>query len=199
MATSRSQRADQILQAALRLFAEKGLHESSMDELVVESGLSKGSLYWHFESKDEIVLAVLARLFDGELYHLEALVEAKDSAVDRLRALALLTVEELGSQESVLPILLEFYALAARRPQARQVIAEYLQRYRDLLNQIIVQGQERGELRAGDSQAAATAILAAFEGLMMHWALDPVSLDLDAEVAAVMELFLRGLASHSGA
>ncbi|MDX1599965.1 MAG: helix-turn-helix domain-containing protein, partial [Anaerolineales bacterium] len=56
---SKPDRVDQILDAALRLFAREGFHAASMDDLVAESGLSKGSLYWYFESKDDIVFGVL--------------------------------------------------------------------------------------------------------------------------------------------
>ncbi|MFN2235991.1 MAG: TetR/AcrR family transcriptional regulator, partial [Anaerolineales bacterium] len=46
------QRKDQILDAAATVFAKKGVHESRMDDIVEKSGLSKGSLYWYFKSKD---------------------------------------------------------------------------------------------------------------------------------------------------
>ena len=55
------ERRAQILEAALQCFASKGFHTATMDDLVRASGLSKGSLYWHFESKEQVFLA----LFDA--------------------------------------------------------------------------------------------------------------------------------------
>ncbi|MEE8474443.1 MAG: helix-turn-helix domain-containing protein, partial [Myxococcota bacterium] len=55
------------MRAALHCFAGKGFHAATMDDLVRAAGLSKGSLYWHFDSKEEVFLA----LFDAfalELY-----------------------------------------------------------------------------------------------------------------------------------
>lgn len=198
MAESRSGRIDQILDAALRLFAQQGVHSTSMDDLVAESGLSKGSLYWHFDSKDDIILAVLKRLFDRELFHLEALIEADEPAHDRLRALALLTADEIGSQQELLPVIFEFYSLAARRPEARRTIRAYLARYRLLISQLIAAGQSRGDLRPGDTQETATTILAAFEGLMMLWALDPDAIDLEQGLSGAMEVILQGLVVQRG-
>ena len=57
------ERKDQILDAASEVFAEKGLHESRMDDIVAKSGLSKGALYWYFKSKDDILISIFDRMF----------------------------------------------------------------------------------------------------------------------------------------
>lgn len=194
MAESRSVRVDQILDGALRLFARNGFHQTSMDELVAATGLSKGSLYWYFDSKDDIILAVLERVFDRELYHLEALLDQDSPVPDRLRALALLSAEEMASFEGLLPVVFEFYSLAGRREEVREVLGSYLGRYRDRLSQLIAQGQERRELRPGPGTAIATVIISLFEGLMVLWALDPDSVDWQVDPARGMDLILQGLA-----
>lgn len=196
MAETRPDRIDQILEAAVRLFAEQGYHSTSMDDLVAESGLSKGSLYWHFDSKDDIILAVLERVFDRELYHLEALLDAEGPAADRLRALALLTADDIASQRKLLALVFESYSLTARRPAAGQAIRDYLARYQRLLSQMISAGQEQGDLRPGDSSAMATAIIASFEGLLMLWALEPEGIDLRSQVSGTMEIILRGITAE---
>lgn len=193
---SRPERVDQILDAALRLFAEKGFHNTRMDDLVDETGLSKGSLYWYFDSKDEIILAVLKRLFDLEFYQMEALLDQDGSAVDRLRALALLTGEEMAALEPMLSIVFEFYSLAGRRPDVRQVLGEYLARYRDGLTRLIEQGQERSEVRPGPPGETAMSIIAVFEGLLVLWALDPASMDWQVQPARALDLLLQGIAAE---
>ena len=50
-----NERRAQILQAAATVFARSGVNGARMDDIVAESGLSKGSLYWYFDSKQEIV------------------------------------------------------------------------------------------------------------------------------------------------
>ena len=57
-------RRAQILDAAQACFSRKGYHGATMDDVVRLSGLSKGSLYWHFESKDEVLLALFDRYVD---------------------------------------------------------------------------------------------------------------------------------------
>lgn len=68
----REARQEQILDAALRCFAEKGFHRSSMADIVAEAGLSPGAIYLQFESKQHIAVAVARRALGGrrdELQH----------------------------------------------------------------------------------------------------------------------------------
>jgi AcrR family transcriptional regulator len=57
-------RRDQIIAAAMRLFAQKGYHATSMQEIAENSGLAKGSLYNYFKSKDEIAMSIFSYYYD---------------------------------------------------------------------------------------------------------------------------------------
>ncbi|MFB3114561.1 MAG: TetR/AcrR family transcriptional regulator, partial [Nitrospirales bacterium] len=55
---------DQLIQTAVKLFAKNGFHATGVDTIAAESGVTKRTLYAHFRSKDELVLAAL-RQYDG--------------------------------------------------------------------------------------------------------------------------------------
>lgn len=55
---------EQLIQAALELFAKNGIHATGVDSIVAQSGVTKKTLYAHFRTKEELVLAVL-RHYDG--------------------------------------------------------------------------------------------------------------------------------------
>ena len=61
------ERKNQILDAAMNIFAKMGFHKARMDDVAQESGLSKGALYWYFKSKDAIIAAILERLYNMAL------------------------------------------------------------------------------------------------------------------------------------
>src|SRR5947209_20386256 len=77
-------RRNQILDAATKVFVRQGFQHARMDDIVEESGLSKGTLYWYFKSKEDIINAILRRLFTGDLKHLESLLLAEGTASERL-------------------------------------------------------------------------------------------------------------------
>ena len=55
---------DEILKAAIHLFASRGFHETSMSEVAREAKVSKALIFWHFKTKEELFLAVLNRLLE---------------------------------------------------------------------------------------------------------------------------------------
>jgi AcrR family transcriptional regulator len=80
------ERRSQILEAALKVFARLGLDKARMDDIVSESGLSKGAIYWYFKSKDEIIAAILDSLFNREMQELETLNAREGPVYERLLA-----------------------------------------------------------------------------------------------------------------
>ena len=79
-------REDAILDAATRILAGKGFDLMTMDDVALEVGISKPSLYKHFKSKEDLVGEALIRLIDGALEYLEQL-PGDLTGLARLRAL----------------------------------------------------------------------------------------------------------------
>ena len=67
------QRKAQILNAAESIFTKKGFYEARMDDIAEETGLSKGAVYLYFKSKNDLIIAILDRLFQNKFKQLENL------------------------------------------------------------------------------------------------------------------------------
>ena len=78
------ERKSQILDAAMETFSKRGFYKARMSDIAESSGLSKGSLYWYFESKDSIILALLERIFEPEIIDLRNLLNDSRPVVERL-------------------------------------------------------------------------------------------------------------------
>lgn len=187
------ERRSQILEAAEKVFSERGFDRARMDDIVEESGLSKGALYWYYKSKDALIHALLDRLFGGELKRAEALVEAGGSASERIEAFLALVVREIRRFEPLMPLAYEYFSLAARSKPARRHLTSYYHRYLELLAELIRQGIEAGEFRQIDPQAAALAASGMFEGITLYWFLDPSSVDWDQMERIGLSLILVGM------
>ena len=83
------ERREAILDAAARVFSDKGLLAATMDEIAAEVELSKGALYLYFKNKDELFLAHAARTLRGLGDQLEQELGQERSGIDSLRALLL--------------------------------------------------------------------------------------------------------------
>src|SRR5260221_11591312 len=71
------ERKQQILDAAIAVFARLGFRAARMDDVAEQAGLSKGALYLYYKSKAAIIAAQLQHLFSQEFNHLQSLVESE--------------------------------------------------------------------------------------------------------------------------
>ncbi|NNL67856.1 MAG: TetR/AcrR family transcriptional regulator [Myxococcales bacterium] len=164
------ERRAQILDAALRCFGEKGYHASRMDDLVRASGLSKGSLYWHFESKEDVFLA-LFDAFEAELFAAwEEEAEHAASALSLLRREGEIVLERMASQRTLVAAWMEFLI----HPAARARLRLTYERTRARLVARLARGVETGELRDDLSLDDIAALFTgALEGLVLQAFVDP--------------------------
>jgi AcrR family transcriptional regulator len=86
-----AERRTQIIEAALACFTRKGYNNTTMDDIVAESGLSKGSLYWYFKSKDELFEAAMLSVFMDVGEQAFTAMEECSTTADQLRAMAQVT------------------------------------------------------------------------------------------------------------
>ncbi len=189
----KQERRKQILDAAETVFTKHGMDRARMDDIVHESGLSKGSLYWYFKSKDAIIQALLDRVFIDEMLEAEALIYAQGSSSERLRIFIANVVQEYKRFEKMLPLAYEFVALAARSKVIRQVIVGYFERYTAILAEIVRQGVENGEFRPCDPEDIALSVIALYEGMAMLWFIDRELVDWDRIGDVPIEIILAGL------
>ena len=186
-------RRNQILDAATKVFVQLGFQRARMDVIVEESGLSKGTLYWYFKSKEDIINAILRRLFTGELENLESLLDAEGTASDRLMQLTHNRVNGLKRMSSLVPIIFEFYAVAVHQQWVQQFIGEYFKHFRTLLEDLIQQGIKRGEFRPVNATKAAISFASLYEGFTIHWLMDPQTVQWEILSENSIPMLLDGL------
>ena len=184
-----------ILNTALAVFAEKGFAKASMNDIVRASGLSKGGVYWHFKSKDDLIAAIFDQFFVEQLALLDVMLAGEGTAVAKLTQLATMTGQSVAAMASQFPTPLEFYALASREEGLATTLQTHFQSYETKITTLVDQGIAHGEFRSVDSQATAKTIIALFEGMLLIWAIAPEMMNLETQVETAVQLLLQGLQS----
>jgi AcrR family transcriptional regulator len=120
---------DELLTAALGVFARRGYREARVDEIAVEAGYSKGALYWHFSGKEELLMALLEERIDAPMRDRVALLASgppeRDMSVEATREFA----RQLSEAREALLLEREYWSLAIRDPALR---ARYVERQTEL-------------------------------------------------------------------
>ncbi len=188
------ERTEQIIEAALKVFAEHGVEKARMEDIGAAAGLSKATLYLYFKTKDALIGVILRRLFAYMLRGFRSLDTEDGSAQERLRYFATQLVDELRRMRPLLPLLYEFYAMGLRKSAAREVLGEFVAEFISTLAPVIERGVANGELRAVDAEKAAISLGAMLEGTLLLWAFAPERVQLETQVMYGMELFIRSIA-----
>jgi AcrR family transcriptional regulator len=184
---------DQILDAAAKVFAEKGYSGTRMDDVVAEAHLSKGTVYWHYKSKDGLLNAVMRRFLSMELRRLDDVTAGGESMADGLTAFVRHAMATLRRMGPLMALMLELYAIALRKEWAKKILREYYAEFRVVLCRIVQEGIERGEFRRVDPEDTAIALTGLFEGIILIWVIDGKVVDLERHANTALHLLLDGL------
>src|SRR2546430_9173343 len=115
---------DGLLAAALRVFARRGYREAGVDEIAAEAGYSKGALYWHFSSKDALLVAIVEERIDTPMRELVELLESappdRDMSLEATREFA----RQLNEDREAMLVEREYWSLAIRDPELRTAYAK---------------------------------------------------------------------------
>ena len=114
-----------LLDAAAALIAERGYHGTTVNDVVAASGLSKGTFYWHFKSKEDLLLAVLEERIDRPLIELIARLRSAAADEDMAPEASRLFLELVAPGREAVLLDHEYRALAMRD---RRVRRRYLKR-----------------------------------------------------------------------
>ncbi len=177
-----------IVSAAWRLFYEQGYDNTTVDEIIELSGTSKGSFYHYFEGKDAL-LSSLSFLFD-EKY--EELIPALPPEQDSFDTLLYLNQELFSLIENnvSLELLAQLFSTQLVTKGEKHLL-DHSRTYYKLLRQIVLRGQERGELRDDLSANEITKLYALCErALMYDWCICNGEYSLKGYAKTVMPMLL---------
>jgi AcrR family transcriptional regulator len=171
-------RRTQILNAAVRCFARRGYYETTIEELVAETGLSRGALYLYFPSKEAIYLAISERWGCGLEEAIRARLTPDLSPAATLQLLIEVTGEHVRAETDACRILMEGWNLERQIPalaeRARRGHERGMAAFGDLLRAGIAAGEFRADLEV---ETQVLLLQASLHGLMVQWHRWPGSVD----------------------
>lgn len=189
---SNKDKLEQLFEAATERFGENGYSETTMESIAGEAGVSKGTLYYYFDSKEELFLELLLNWLE-EFERLWEDGDFEDSPVEELIHLHTAMIKTVEETASLGRLMLEFWANASRKKKLEKILNETLKEYRTKTAEIIQKGKEEGIFQDVNSWAASSALVAAYDGLWFHWLLDPEAFALKEAGDELVVNFIRGL------
>ena len=144
-----------IFETSMKLFAEKGYDATSIEEITATVGVAKGTLYYHFASKEEI----FNFLIEEGIKLLQISVDIKTAKhsnyIDKIKAIVLIQIKIVAKYENIITIILsQFWGTEQRNKKCQNLVYEYIGQ----IEKIVQEGIEKGEIKEGDTRAIASEI-----------------------------------------
>lgn len=189
-----AERKDLILNTAEDVFSERGFDEARMDDIAERAGLSKGAIYWYFKKKDDIIAALLDRVFRRSINAMRTLACEDAPVLARLTAVGQQISRDYQAMTHLMPVALEFYAIALRQRKVRKHLAGMYAEIIAILIPLIEEGIQKDELNpALDPLQTATAVVSMYEGLGLVWSISPRMVNWKTLGPETMITFINGL------
>lgn len=187
---------ERIIDASINLFLAKGYVGATTKELAEKAGVAKGTLYWHFKSKDEILEKVLDR-FSEEMYDVafKKVEETDGGFLDKFKVLYRYITEFARDKKELLLVSNTVLGeLAGTGSVAEEKIKRIQMRAQGFFKMLIEEGQREGVVKRGlDADIQAHIIIASFIGMHLQWCLHGDSFDAASYARAYRETILGGL------
>ena len=188
---ARAARREQIIAAGLACFARSGYHAATMADVAAQAGVSKGTPYLYFASKEALFLALHEEWDCGAGQRVDAAIASLPDGDRRsprrvLHAVATAIAAHVAAEPETCRVLMEARALAAHEPAIATAVRAADARTHQQLTELIAAGVSAGEWpQDTDPALAARLFTAGLYGLMAQWHLAPGSFRWEAAAAAL--------------
>jgi AcrR family transcriptional regulator len=185
-------RREQILSAARRCFIESGYHPTRMDDIARAAGLSKGGVYFHFKSKQEVFESLVDEEFQASMRFLEEVTSGPALVAEKMQAIAAHYMEYFNAAPDAPRFFIVMGEMALRDEALAAKLLQMQTAFIVQVSKLLDQGVAEGMLRATDTRSVAALLKALLDGVEGLKALGYV-MDGGQLVGAGMDLVINGL------
>lgn len=183
-----------ILDAATRVFAERGFFGAQVADIANRAGIAAGTVYLYFRSKDDVLLSLFDRTMRDAIHEGRAALDGIDDPAERLRCIARLHLERLGRDRD-LAVVFQVELRQSTKFMA-QLSTTRLRDYLGLIRDTIADGQARGVFRLHvPATLSAKIFFGALDEMATNWILSDRRYALADDAEAVVDVFLHGVSA----
>jgi len=191
--TKQDLRKDQILDAALTVLVQNGYEGSRMDDVVSESQLSKGAIYWYYKSKKAMYLDLVNFWVIRYSATINHLVENDQAAPDQLKSLFNYFIDQYESDPDPFIALTEFWSMAQKDDDFRAKLQKVYSQFLEVLENIVAKGLKDGDFKKLDIRITAMSIMLNVESINWFTLFDTHGVSARDYIQTISDFILAGL------
>jgi len=182
---------DEIIGAARLCLQEKGLSATTLKEVAARAGVTQGTVYYHFRSKDDLLMAVVQSTIDRHLDTITAIWNSEGDLTSKISGALKTTREVYGRDESFQRLFLNMGALALQNQRASDMLSLQLEKVGVVIESFCQRLLEENGQSFFNPKNVSNIIIAAVTGLAVH-SLFYKEMDMEGSYLALKQM-LQGL------
>jgi TetR/AcrR family fatty acid metabolism transcriptional regulator len=185
-----------ILQAAIKVFSEKGFYNSRVSEIAKEANVADGTIYLYFKNKDDILISLFEEEFAKIVRDMRAELAREKDALQKIKRFAITHLSIVSHH----PHLAEVMGVEVR--QSTKFMKEYVNQpfieYLNIIRSVVIEGQEKGLLRKDLTPGVMKrALFGALDEMARYWVLSTKKKhSIDEAALQISDVFIRGMMSE---
>jgi len=183
-----------ILAAAERVFAQKGFHSATVDEIANQAELAKGTIYLYFENKRDIFYTLVDEKVDSLMKLVKVEIKREAQSVEQLKRLVKTQLEFFQNNRDFFRIIITEqtrFDLGIKDEFRKRMMQKHL-KYINIVARIIQRGIEEKVFKPLEPRKVASALIGIVNGFTFQWLRNAQGESLVSNAGLIMELFLEG-------
>lgn len=193
-----SNKHQKILQAAVKVFAEKGFFNSRISEIAKEANVADGTIYLYFKNKDDILISLFEKEFGKFVEEMRQKMEEEKDPLQKIRKFAEAHLSIVATKQDLAEV------LGVEVRQSSKFMKEYVNQpfieYLNIIRSIVIEGQEKGLIRKDLTPGIVKrAFFGALDEMVRYWILSTQKKHAIEEAARqISEIFIQGMITPEG-
>lgn len=144
-----------IFETAMELFAQKGYEATSVEEITSIVGIAKGTLYYHFTSKEEIFYFLIEEGMKLLKNSIEIKTSKYENSIDKIKAIVLIQIKSIVKCENLITLVIsQMWGREERNIRCRNYVYEYIK----IIEDIVKSGIDKGEITGDNAEIIASGL-----------------------------------------
>lgn len=188
---------DLIMSAALKVMTKKGYYSSTMDDIVLESGMSKGAIYHYYKSKKEVYLELIVYL-ESKYTDMFATVNKESTSAKQLKKLFTIWSDQLQKEPDFFQSFSTFQSMSRHDKDFKQAMQRMYNRFQKFIELIIIEGIKSKEFKKIDPKTSALSLILNLDGISWFSLFESKNLDAKSYIDQMSDYILNTYISKEG-
>ena len=189
----------EILKAAMRIFAQNGVVKTKMADIALAAGIGKGTIYEYFRSKEDIFAEAYSHLFLDTENRIAEILESSIEPEEKLQELMNVTINKFLVEDGgeFAGIMMSFWSEGIRNKNERIMeiidLKKIYSEFRIMISGILEEGIAKERFRAMDTHITASVIIGAMDGILLQYIMDRDVFSPQKAISTLLDSYLNGI------